>query len=380
MARTRKKFMFFLFFSMTLVIASIAVVYKTLTGYAEFSALSKLVVFLVLTASWFSPLLLHLIRRGPEFLNGTFYDIAYKLGYFMMGFVLLLTMLILCRDILWHIVYFVSRKPLLNPNNAHNINVLNVVTILLAFAASFYGVYEAHKAPVVKELSFKESRVKKPIRFVIASDFHINQSTPEWHIKKMINAINAQNPDYILLVGDIIDDEPEHTLNKFQLLKELKAKKIYVSLGNHEYYRKPYAWMIEFSKIGFEVLQNSGEKIEDAGVFVAGIPDVGTTNVNYTRAFEGASDEYKILMSHSPTNFKDLDKRLFDIQFSGHTHGGQIFPFQYITRKANDGYLAGLYTTEGAKLFVSKGAGYWGPPMRIFSEPDIVVLNLGPKQ
>ncbi len=365
---------------MIFVIASIAVTYKTLTGYADLSAFSKILILLVLTASWFSPMWLRWLRNGPDFLNGTFYDIVYKLGYFMMGFVLILTILLLLRDILWHIIYFISRADALNPDNARHINFLNVITLGLTLLIAFYGVYEAHKTPDVKEINITDSRIKEPMKFVMASDFHINNSTPKWHIQKMIDVINKQNPDYILLVGDIVDDDPARGLKKFQMLSKLKAKKVYISLGNHEYYHKPYAWMIEFNKLGFEVLHNSGEKIGETGIYVGGVPDVRTDRANYKRTFEDAGDTYKILLSHSPTSFKMLDKKIFDIQFSGHTHGGQIFPFQYITKKANNGYLAGLYETQGSHLFVSRGAGYWGPPMRILAWPDIAVLNAEPSK
>ncbi len=363
-----------------LVVAAIAVSYKTLTGYTSFSAFSKVLILLVLTVSWFSPMWLRWVRNGSEFLNGTFYDIAYKLGYFMMGFVLILTMMLILRDVLWYVVYFISRIKALNPDNAHAINVANLITVLLALMASFYGVYEAHKTPDVRQINISDNRIKEPLKLVMASDFHINQSTPVWHIQKMINIINKQNPDYILLVGDIVDDEPERTIEKFKMLEALKAKKIYISLGNHEFYHKPYAWMIEFNNLGFEVLHNTGEKIENTGVYVGGVPDVGSTSVNYDKAFYEAGETYKILLSHAPTDFKDIDKTKFDIQLSGHTHGGQIFPFQYITKRANDGYLAGLYETDDADLFVSRGAGYWGPPMRILAEPDIAVLNLEPSK
>ena len=370
------------FIGMTiLVLAAVAVVYKTLTGYIDFAWYTKLCILAFLFVSWFAPMWLRWLRHGPDFLGGTFYDVAYKAGYFLMGFVLILSMLLIARDIIWQILYLIVRKSTLNPDNAHHINILNFVTIALALVISGYGVYEAHKTPVVQNLTIKDARIREKLKFVAASDFHINQSTPDFHIKKMVDVINAQNPDYILLVGDIVDDDPEFAVKKFEQLKDLKAQKIYISLGNHEYYHRPYAWIIEFAKLGFEVLQNSGEKINGSGIYVAGVPDVGSTNVNYERAF-AASDEdnYKILLSHAPTDFKDLDKSKLDIQLSGHTHGGQIFPFQYITKKANDGYLAGLYDEKDAKIYVMKGAGYWGPPIRLMAEPDILVLNLEPEE
>ncbi len=368
-----------IFFIGTLIIvcAAIAVVYKTLTGYTDFALPLKFCVLLFLILSWFAPIWIRLLRQGPAFLNGTFYDVAYKVGYFLMGFVLVLSMLLIARDIIWQILYFILRRPLLNPDNPHSINMCNIITLCFAFLISLYGVFEAHKTPAIKTLTITDKRVKENVKFVVASDFHINQSMPDWHIDKMVNVINAQKPDYILLAGDIIDDSPDRTMKKFERLQKLNAKKIYISLGNHEYYNKPYAWMIKFTDAGFEVLQNSGEKIDNSGIYVAGIPDTGSANVNYTRAFAHADDkDYKILLSHSPSDFKEADRSKFDLQLSGHTHGGQIFPFDYFTKKANDGYLKGLYTLDGTKLFVMKGAGYWGPPMRILAEPDILVLNL----
>jgi len=363
-----------------LVLAAIAVVYKTLTGYADFAWYTKLLILLFLSISWFAPMWLRWLRHGPAFLNGGFYEAAYKVGYFLMGFVLILSMLLIARDIIWQAVYFIVRKPALNPDNAQHINILNLITIGLALLVSFYAVYEAHKTPKVERLEITDERIKEPVKFVVASDFHINQSTPDWHINKMVDVINAQNPDYILLVGDVMDDNPDYSKHKFKLLERLKAKKIYVSLGNHEYYNRPYAWMIEFFNADFQILHNSGEKIGQSGIYIAGIPDVGSVNPKYEQTFNTADEsDYKILLSHAPTDFKETDKSKFDIQLSGHTHGGQIFPFQYITKKANDGYLAGLYEEDGTKIYVMKGAGYWGPPMRLLAEPDILVLDLKPQ-
>jgi len=371
------------FFVMMLivVIAAIAVIYKTLTGYMAFGSVSKIAILLLLTLSWFAPVWLRFMRRFGDGFNGTLYDVFYKFGYFMMGFVLILSMLIIARDIVWYILYWCSGKAdVLNPNHAHTINVLNVIVLCISLLLSGYGFFEAHQMLDIKSIHIKDARVKEKTTFVVASDLHINKATPVWHIQNMIDAINAQNPDYILLVGDIADDLPNKALNKVKMLSELQAKKIYISLGNHEYYNHPYAWMTEFSKLNFEVLQNSGQYLENTGIYVAGVPDVSSAPVNYVRAFSGANNAYRILLSHAPTDFKHADKRLFDIQFSGHTHGGQIFPFQFITKKANDGYLSGLYETDKTYLFVMRGMGYWGPPMRLLAKPDFVVLTLEPHQ
>ena len=369
------------FIGMLIVIFSaVGVVYKAFTAYMPTGIFFKVFVLLMLYTSWFAPVWLRWLQKIPNIVNDTVYDVAYKLGYFMMGFVLILSILIVARDILWYILYFISGKQnLLNPDNAHYINISNICVLMLTAFISFYGVWEAHKTPVVKNINIQDERIKQSLKFVVASDFHINRSTSVKHIQKIIDTINAQNPDYILLVGDIIDDKPTpKTIEKFEMLSALKAKKVYISLGNHEFYNLPFAWIIEFAKLRFEILQNFGEKIKDTGVYVAGIPDTNSAEVNYERAFFNAGDNYKILLSHAPAEFKTNNKSLFDIQFSGHTHGGQIFPLHFITKNANNGYLKGLYELDGSKLFVMKGTGYWGPPMRLLAEPDIVVLTLEP--
>ena len=364
------------------IFSAMAVVYKAFTAYAPTGVFFKIFVLFMLYLSWFAPVWLRLLQKRTNIVGDTIYDIAYQFGYFLMGFVIILSVLIVARDVLWYVLYFASGKQsLFDPDNAHNINLTNMIALTLTALISFYGVWEAHKTPAAENINIQDSRVKQSLKIVAASDFHINRSTPKAHIQKMINAVNAQNPDYILLVGDIIDDKPtEKVLEKFKMLSALKAKKIYISLGNHEYYNKPYAWMIEFAKLGFEVLQNSGEQIENTGIYVAGVPDTSAASANYKNALQNADDSYKILLAHAPADFKELDKNLVDIQFSGHTHGGQMVPFQHIAKKVNNGYLSGLYEDGGKKLFVMKGAGYWGPPMRILAEPDIAVLTLEPQK
>lgn len=381
MSRKVKQMIFFIGM-MIVIFSAMGIVYKSLTAYTQAGIAFKLFVLFFLYASWFAPVWLRWLQKIPTVSNSAFYDMAYQFGYFLMGYILILSMLIVARDILWYVLYFISGKQgFFNPDHARNINLTNIWMLILAALISLYGVWEAHQTPATRKINIQDARVKQSIKFVVASDMHINRSTPKGHIQKMIEAVNAQNPDYILLVGDIADDEPKgKTLQKINMLSALKAKKVYISLGNHEYYHKPYTWMIEFSKLGFEVLQNSGQQIENTGVYVAGVPDAHSTSVNYKNAFANADDSYKILLSHTPVDFKDLDKNMLNIQFSGHTHGGQIFPFQFITKKANRGYLSGLYEEDGTKLFVLKGAGYWGPPMRILAAPDIAVLTLEPKK
>lgn len=370
--------MVFLIAMLIVAISCLAITYKTLVGYSNFSLWIRLFVFLMLFIAWFSPVILRFIREFG-WLSGTSYAIAAKSAYFLMGFAFILFMVLLFRDIIWYAVYYLSRNESLSPDNVHLLNRNNVIALVFSLVIAVWGVYEANKQPAIKEMTISDNRIKQDTKVIVASDFHIDQATPLWQIKNFVEGINSTNPDYILLVGDIIDDVPNNLKTQMEELKKLKAKKIFVSLGNHEYYNAPVQWMIEFTNMGFEVLQNTGENLNDTGLFISGIPDSNSAEHNFQRALEGSTEnQYKVLMSHAPHPINQIEKDQFNLQVSGHTHGGQIFPFHFFAKSAN-GYLAGSYQVNGNQLYITRGAGYWGPPMRILAPSDITVINFKPE-
>ena len=363
------------FIAMLIVmVACMAITYKTLAGYGHLPIWAKLSILLLLLLAWFGPMILRLVRDFGA-ISGVAYEAAAKGSYFLMGFAFILFMLLFFRDVIWYIIYYVSHNPDLNPDNVRLLQRNNLITVVLALLIALYSVYEANKTPAVKEIDITDNKIKEDMRLVVASDLHIDTATPMWQIRHIVEQINRQNPDYVLLVGDIIDDEPTLIKNKVDELKKIEAKKVYVSLGNHEYYNAPVKWMIEFTHMGFEVLHNTGAEIGQTGIYLAGVPDANSAKVSFEKALYGASDDYyKILMSHSPRPIQNEENK-FDLQISGHTHGGQIFPFHFLAKEAN-GYLAGMYQVGDKKLYISRGAGYWGPPMRLLAPSDIVVINL----
>lgn len=367
--------MFFITALLIVGISCIAITYKTLVGYGNFSYFTKIGVLLLLLAAWFSPMFLRILRQYLPNHSGLC-AICSQTAYFLMGYAFILVMLLLARDFIWYIIYFISRNPNLNPNNAELLNYSNLWTLLICLVISVYGVYEATKTPAVKEYVISDPRILQDTKIVIASDLHIDQAKSMRQIEHSVDTINAQKPDYILLVGDIIDNVPASLEKKIEPLNRLKAEKIYVSLGNHEYYNNPTQWMIKFTEMGFNILHNSGETVEKRGLYIAGVPDAHSAAIDFEKAGQDAlPSQYKILMSHSPTTANMLKKDQFDLQVSGHTHGGQIFPFNFLAEKVN-GYLAGMYNVNGNRLYVSRGAGYWGPPLRIFAPSDITVIRL----
>ena len=127
-------------------------------------------------------------------------------------------------------------------------------------------------------------------------------------------------------------------------------------------------------------LAGEGQQIADLPLYLAGIPDLPVlrNKAGYEHILDRASEhDYKILLAHNPINAAEYIERGFDLQLSAHTHGGQIFPFHLPVKYVNR-YLAGLYELPGGKLYISRGAGYWGPPMRLLAPSDMTLIRLRP--
>ena len=166
-------------------------------------------------------------------------------------------------------------------------------------------------------------------------------------------------------------------------MKGLKAKEgIYFVTGNHEFYAGYKPTVETLKKLGFTFLENGGVSLED--IYIAGIPDTFSghfygKNADLEKTFaESGDNRYRILLSHTPTDFGRQNN--FNLEISGHTHGGQIFPFHILTLLHNK-YLAGLYKRENnAHIYVTRGAGQWGPQMRFLAPSEITVIKLTPSK
>lgn len=187
-----------------------------------------------------------------------------------------------------------------------------------------------------------------------------------------------------MLAGDIIDDEPGRVLETAKLLQKLKTSGgIYFVTGNHEFYAGYEPSVNLLKELGFSFLENSGTAIQDQ-LYIAGIPDLFSApshklQIDPAAAFQNAAPgQFRLLMSHTPADFGK--NNAFDLEVSGHTHGGQIFPFHIFTKLYNK-YLAGLYETDNdAAIYVSRGSGQWGPQMRFLAPAEITILKLVPEK
>lgn len=256
---------------------------------------------------------------------------------------------------------------------------MNYVNIALAFVFTSYALYAGIKVPDIEKISLLSPQVGAEKRIAVLSDLHIHRVINPEKIRAIVAKTNALNPDVILLAGDIIDDDVAKVSDITALLKDLKAKEgVYFVTGNHEFYAGYQQTVDELKKLGFTFLENSGLSLGD--IYIAGIPDTfaGSAygkNVDIENAFSGAiPEQFRLLVSHTPVSFGKENN--FDLEVSGHTHGGQIFPF-HIFAKLHNQYLAGLYKMENkAQIYVSRGAGQWGPQMRFLAPSEITLITL----
>lgn len=374
--------MFFLYASLIIALACSVITQRTLVGYNNVHWSVKLLVFLVCFGAWAAPLTLGIIRRRM-WLSGEPYNLLSNFGYVCFGFAFILFVMLFLRDGFWFAAYRLwgRNNAVWNPVDVAALTKANLVTLVLAILVSAYAWYEGTKLPVVKNLEIYSGKIDREYKILQINDVHLHGSKPVSRVEKLVALANSVHADVIVMPGDIIDDSVGSLTEHIKALSKLQAPYgIYVSAGNHEYYNGliPAQW--QFEQIGFRLLSEKGERIGDTDIYLAGIPD----NPSYRQKKEfphiltgSEPEDYKILLAHNPTLAKDYLNLGFDLQLSAHTHGGQIFPFHIPVKMVNN-YLSGKYEIDGRILYISNGAGYWGPPMRLFAPSDITVITLKP--
>lgn len=360
---------------------------RTLVGYGDFGLFTRIIVSMVILAGWLAPMWVHWLRRQDIIPLDIFRPLS-QTGYFLFGLVFILFALLLCRDIFWYLFYGLEKLSgfsfgLPSPSNIKVLGAANIATVGLTLVLSFYALYEGIKIPAVKDVEFASAKLKNKISFVQLTDLHVNRTTSKADLQILVDKTNALNPDFVVLTGDVVDDDAVHVGDFLDILAGLKSRYgLYYSIGNHEVYSGMLPILEKIRNSGIEVLYNRGIEIPELNVFIAGIPDLQGSGentalkVDIAQALAGSqSENYRILLSHRPDAGEYLKDNAFDLQLSGHTHGGQIFPFHYLAQNANR-YLAGSYQDNGTDIYVSRGAGYWGPPMRLLAPSEITHITV----
>ena len=221
-------------------------------------------------------------------------------------------------------------------------------------------------------------------RIAVVSDIHLGPLTGRAHTERIVRMINEAQPDLVAIVGDLVDGTVEELGSAVEPLRDLVSREgTFFVTGNHEYFvDDTTAWLRELERLGVRPLRNENTAIRrGAAAFgLAGVNDVAgerrSDGPDFDLALSGLdSAKPTILLAHQPVQVAEAAARGVDLQLSGHTHGGQMWPFHYIVRAVQPS-LAGLSTVDNTQLYVTRGAGFWGPPVRVGAPPDITVLSL----
>ena len=302
------------------------------------------------------------------------------IGYSWMGVVFIafsLFVLIGC----WELLYRLAGWLLPNlPNLSLHGAVTATVVLFVVISASFYGLYEANNLQIekVRIVSSKLPPGTPPIRIAQISDLHLGLIHREEALAPILSRLQELQPDLLVATGDIVDAQINHLDELVNLWRRINIPLgMYAVTGNHESYAGLEQSLDYLHRSGFQVLRNRSINVGD-WLRVVGVDDPaqgGPSDEN--KALGEGSERFTLLLKHRP-DFEEASMGLFDLQLSGHGHGGQIFPFNLLTAMKYP-LLDGLYTlADNQYLYASRGTGTWGPPMRILSPPEITLFEIVP--
>ncbi len=316
------------------------------------------------------------------------------LSYFWIGVMMLLFFLLFSMDMIKIPIYIFQKltmagEEITNPGRREFVSgVLASAASTIVFISSGIGVKNYYSNAIVKKFNVSLKGLPeafKGFKIVQISDLHLGQMMTKKTLEEIVDQVNRLKPDLIAITGDLADGPTGKLLSEADPLKNLKAEKgIYFVTGNHEYYSGVEKWTLAIEKMGIKVLNNENIKIKRADdyFYLAGVTDHEGKNfgkehaADFKKAFSRLEHgKKKILLAHQPIAVQKASEYGTDLVLAGHTHGGQIWPFNYLVYLQQP-YLKGFYDYNGTKLYVNQGTGCWGPPLRLGSQNEITQIIL----
>jgi predicted MPP superfamily phosphohydrolase len=377
-------------YAMSLFLLIFILLYGGLHSYMFFKAKSAfafgmttgifLSLFMVIMV--FAPILVRLLEK-PGF-EPVARILAY-IGYTWMGILALFFLSSIVIDLFRFLVYvggFISRRDF--SSITHSSQLYFLMPMLLSICITIYGYFEARDIRTEK-VTVETHKIPKEIgklKIVQISDVHLGMLVGEKRLKGILEKVKNENPDILVSTGDLVDGEMYDLTQLVTLLKDINPRYgKFAITGNHEFYAGLDKALAFTKNAGFTILR--GEGVTVAGLInIVGVDDpAGKYSGLYKEVSEREllsefpQDKFTLFLKHRPLADQNA-VGLFDLQLSGHAHKGQIFPFSLITRLYYPIDHGGMQLGNGSYLYVSKGAGTWGPPIRFLAPPDIVSIEL----
>jgi uncharacterized protein len=323
-------------------------------------------------------------------------------SYTMLGVISFVFTFLILRDLIWYAslglkkVYLIMRKllsrtpaPQSDPvRREFLLQTSNLGILALAGSLTTYGIFEARRRPGIVNVDVPIRGLPADFdgfRIVQISDIHAGLTVKRDWIEIIVNEIASLKPDLIAFTGDFVDGSVGFLRDHVAPIGELQAPYgNYFVTGNHEYYSDASAWVKEAQRLGYDVLNNEHRLVHRNGssLIMAGVTDysggrfLDDHRSDPEAALDGApSDTVKILLAHQPRALYKAKPLGYDLLITGHTHGGQFFPWNLVATIGQP-YIKGLHNHNGTWIYVSKGTGYFGPPIRLGARSEITVLRL----
>ncbi len=275
--------------------------------------------------------------------------------------------------------------------NGGLVRMSNLALIIITGFMIAWGLFTASRGPKVEEIEIGINNLGSAFdgfRIVQISDLHAGSTITLKQFKRILTMTQELEGDMIALTGDVADGKPSSLPAYIEALKVLDAPfgKYFVT-GNHEYYSGVDKWIAAMKGVGFEVLLNSHQVIEknDNHLVIAGVSDYEGGHLRHGHdsdphaALAGAPENTpSILLAHQPLSIHEAEKAGFDLVLSGHTHGGQYLPWNLFVGMQQP-YVKGLHMQNGTAIYINRGSGYWGPPLRGGVPGEITVITLRSK-
>jgi predicted MPP superfamily phosphohydrolase len=269
--------------------------------------------------------------------------------------------------------------------------VTAIATIASAVLATLIGLFNARRRAAIVDVEVPVANLPPELHgFSIAqiSDVHVGPTIKHKYVDAIVEAVNGLDADVIAVTGDVVDGSVRQLAAHVAPLSRLRSRHgTYFVTGNHEYYSGAHAWTEEFRRLGMHVLMNEHVVLthREHQVIVAGVTDYSAHHFDPRHrsdpatALQGAPTgaAVRILLAHQPRSATAAAAAGFDLQLSGHTHGGQFWPWNHFVRFQQP-FTAGLNRLQDLWVYTSRGTGYWGPPKRFGAPSEITRIRLVP--
>jgi predicted MPP superfamily phosphohydrolase len=369
---------------------------------AAFGAPINIILWGILVVCVMLPFLPVILRFNG--IENSWIDTLSWVAYLSFGFLTIVFAFLVVRDIGWLLTIgaqksFYLLRGLFGSDNAvadvtdperrrFLVNSMNLGILGITGAMTGYGLYSALRKPDVVEITIPIRNLPGEFdgfRIVQITDIHVGPTIKRSFVQSVVDKVNALKPDLVALTGDLVDGSVRQLRGDVTPLSELSAPHgRYFITGNHEYYSGVKQWIDEAARLGFDVLLNEHRVIErgDSKLLLAGVTDYsggqfGKDHVSDpAKALDGAPNgPAKILLAHQPKSIFAAARAGFDFVISGHTHGGQYFPYHFLAALVQP-YVSGLHKHGDTQIYVSRGTGFWGPQIRIGAKSEITVHRL----